>query len=207
MRFIGWMFLAGSLTSASSTIAQEGHKQTDRLIKRADEALRSIGEAKQQLQTTLAIYNSVFKGSGDTRKIYRDLTKAIERTEKRREDVQKKVGEMEVEAHKFFAEWTESLDGIDGAGLRQRSKERLNKTRVRYGEILTEGRRAGADFEPFMGGLRDQVVYLGYDLNPNAIASLQPDAEKLNAQAKSLFAGIDKTQNIISDYIVSLKPE
>ena len=76
----------------SGAFVQEGHKQT--------------------LQTTLAIYNSIFEGSGDTRKIYRDLTKAIEGTEKRREDVRKKVSEMENEAHKFFAEWTESLDKI-----------------------------------------------------------------------------------------------
>ncbi len=58
-----------------------------------------------------------------------------------------------------------------------------------------------------MGGLRDQVVYLGYDLNPSAVSSLEPDAEKLNAQAKSLFTGIDKPESDISDYIVSLKPE
>ena len=207
MHVIGWMVLAGSLASASSAVTQEGHKQTDRLIKRADEALRSIGEAKEQLQTTLAIYNSIFKGGGNTRKIYRDLTKAIEGTEKRREDVRKKVAEMEEEAHKFFAEWTESLDTIGSEGLRQRSKERLDKTRVRYGEILTEGRRAGAELEPFIGGLRDQVVYLGYDLNPNAVSSLDADAEKLNVQAKSLFAGIEKIESDISDYIVSLKPE
>ena len=206
MRTIGWIVLGASLMAVSA-FAQEGHKQTDRLIKRANDTLKSIGETKEQLQTTLAIYNSMFKGSGDTRRIHKDLTKAIENTLKRREDVRKKVAAMENEAHTFFAEWTESLDTISSESLRQRSKERLDATRHRYGKILSEGRRAGADFEPLMGGLRDQVIYLGYDLNPSAVASLESDAAQLNAQAKTLFAGIEKTQKDISDYIVSLKPE
>ena len=44
-------------------------------------------------------------------------------------------------------------------------------------------------------------------MNPSAISSLEADAEKLNVQAKSLFAGIEKTESDISDYIVALKPE
>ena len=113
---------------------------------------------------------------------------------------------MENEAHRFFAKWMESLDEISSESLRERSQARLNETRVRYGEILAEGRGASAMFEPVMGGLRDQVIFLGHDLNPSAIASLKPDAEKLNAQAESLLSGIERTQSKISDYIASLKP-
>ena len=57
---------------------------------------------------------------------------------------------------------------------------------------LEAGRRAGADFDVFMGGLRDQITYLGYDLNPGGIASLAEDAERLNARADSMFARIDE---------------
>ena len=40
MRVIGWMMVAAVLLSIPSTVAQHGHKRTDRLIKRAHEALR-----------------------------------------------------------------------------------------------------------------------------------------------------------------------
>ena len=75
---------------------------------------------------------------------------------------------------------------------RIRSQDRLNKTRVHFGEILSAGRRAGAEFEPFMGALKDQVVYMGYDLNASAVSSLSEDAKNLNAQADKLFARIDE---------------
>lgn len=90
---------------------------------------------------------------------------------------------MEKEAHTFFAEWTQSLDAINNPDLRKRSQDRLNDTRLRYNDILKIGRQAGGEFDAFVGSLRDQYVYLGYDLNPAALASLSGDAKQLNAQA------------------------
>ena len=81
---------------------------------------------------------------------------------------------MEKEAHKFFEEWTKSLEDIADAELQTRARERLNATRLTFSEILESGRQAGASFDVFMGGLRDQITYLGFDLNPGGIAVLAP---------------------------------
>ena len=101
----------------------------------------------------------------------------------------------------------ESLQEITSEDLKKRSQDRLNKTRIYFGEILAAGRSAGAVFNPLMGALEDQVVYLGYDLNASAVASLSEDAKKLNAQADELFASIDHVQKVASEYALSLKPE
>ena len=114
---------------------------------------------------------------------------------------------MEAEAHSFFGEWTQSLQEITSEDLKKRSQDRLNKTRVQFSEILAAGRRAGAVFNPIMGALEDQVVYLGYDLNASAVASLSEDAKKINAQADKLFASIEDVQKVASEYVLSLKPE
>ena len=99
------------------------------------------------------------------------------------------------------------MQEITSEDLKKRRQDRLNKTRVHYGEILTAGRRAGAVFNPLMGALEDQMVYLGYDLNASAVASLSEDAKKLNAQADKLFASIDDVQKVASEYVLSLRPE
>ena len=199
---------AFALAIATTAAAQQGHKETDRLIKKANEAIKEIGVAKTQLETTLDHYNNIMKGgSGDTRKIYKDLTKAIENTDKRALEVTKRIEAMEAEAHAFFGEWTTSLQQISGETLKKRSQARLNETRVAFGQILTAGRRAGAEFDPFIGALKDQVVYLGYDLNPSAVASLAEDAKKLNAQADTLFASIDDVTKSAGEYVLALKPE
>ena len=144
------------LAFGAGAYAQQGHKETDRLIKRAEEMKKDLETATAQGHKTLDYYNTIVKGgAGDTRKIYKDLTKAIEDSEKQAAKVSQRVEEMEAEAHTFFGEWTQSLQQITSEDLKKRSQDRLNKTRVQFGEILAAGRRAGADFDPFMGALKD----------------------------------------------------
>ena len=114
---------------------------------------------------------------------------------------------MEREAHTFFEEWTASLAGINNEDLKKRSQTRLNNTRVSFGEILSADRRAGADFDIFMAALRDQIVYLGYDLNPSAVASLAEDAKKLNAQADTMFTSIDAVTAGIEESMSEIKAQ
>jgi hypothetical protein len=199
--------LAIALTAGAAG-AQEGHKRTDRLIKRAEDTIKEIEATKQQLQKSLILYNSIIDVKAeDPKKTYRDLVKAIEGCEKKVADVGKRVESMELEAHNFFAEWTQSLEQISSADLRKRSQERLNETRVRYGDILRSGRSAGAEFDTFIGEMHDQVVYLGFDLNESAVASLKEDAAKLNEHANVLFKKIDEVVAATTGYINSIRPE
>jgi hypothetical protein len=70
--------------------------------------------------------------------------------------------------------------------------QRLKRTQDRFGELRQTGRQAADLYTPIMKTLQDQVAYLGHDLNAGAVAALKPDADKLNAQAKDLYAAIDK---------------
>jgi hypothetical protein len=72
---------------------------------------------------------------------------------------------------------------------------------------LSAGRRAGADFDLFMATLRDQMVYLGYDLKPGAVASLAEDAKKLNAQADSMSKSIDVVTETINKSVSTIKAQ
>ncbi len=196
------------LAVAANAAAQQGIKQTDRLVKRAEDTMKQIVETKAELQKTLDTYNTLVKGGpGDAKKLYNDLRKATETCDKKREDVRKRSADMESEAHTFFEEWTVSLVDINNEDLKQRSQARLNDTRVSFGEILAAGRHAGADFDVFMATLRDQIVYLGYDLNPSAVASLAEDAKKLNAQADTMFESIDAVTATINKSVSSIKAQ
>lgn len=184
--------------------AQPQVRQTERLVQRAENTVEQIARARTQLQNTLAIYNTLMSGAGDSKELFNDLRKAVDRTDDRRSDVRKRGDDMEKEAHKFFEEWTKSLADIGSAEMRQRAQERLNATRLSFSEILAAGRRAGADFDVFMGGLRDQITYLGYDLNPAGIASLAEDAARVNEQAAALFVSIDEITGTMTQYADSL---
>ena len=194
--------LAGSLAFAQT----EGLERIKILTKRAEDTVKKIEETEKQLQGTLNIYNSIVDSTTtDAKKAYRDLVNAVERCERLAEDTRKNSALMEQEAHNHFAEWTSNLKGISNENLRKRSQDRLNEIRLQYSEILHSGRSARTEFDTFVDALRDQIVYLGYDLNPTAVASLEKDAVKINEQARALFEMIDEVVLSSKDYIQSIQ--
>jgi chromosome segregation ATPase len=210
MRTLETAALSLLLTTGWTTVAgaQAGVKQAENLAKKTEASAKAITEARQQIQKTLDVYNALVEGNvEDTKKAYGNLQKEMDRSDDRVEDVRKRVDEMNVEADKYFADWTTNLDGITSPDLRARSEERLQDARKRYAQILATTGKAGDRFASFMQNLRDQVTYLGHDLNPSALASLKGDATKLNTAAESLFSKIDSAIKEATSYATSLRPQ
>ncbi len=214
-RLAVWVGLAvalvvGLMTAPVDGVRAQGPgvKQTEKLADKANDTVGSIRAAKLQIKDTLVAYNLLVGNKvEDPKKTYKDLQKGIEDTDKKVAEVDKKVAAMQKEADILFADWSSNLANISSEDLRKRSEERMNDTRDRYNGILAAGDKAGAVFNPFIASLKDQVVYLGHDLNPSALASLQPDADKLNKEAEVLFKKIDETVDEASGYITSLTPQ
>ena len=184
----------------------EGVKQTDNLIKKAEELVKETVSAREQLSKTVDTYNAIFaEGVTDVRKAYRDVEGEMKKTEERREQVRTKVDEMKTEADTYFASWSESLQQIGDADLRKRSEARMAETRAQFDGVLAAVGESREAYEPFMTSLKDQWTYLGHDLNANGIASLKPDADKLNQQGKELFKKIDAGMDKANEYIASLR--
>jgi chromosome segregation ATPase len=174
--------------------AQDGVKQTEALVKKGESTLKSIADARAQLDKTLATYNSIIEGKAtDTKAAYKDLEKQVKDCESRSEDVKKQKEAMDVEADKLYTSWTAGLADISSPDLKQRSETRLTQTKDKMSKIGTAGMQARGAYDEFLNGLKDQIKYLGHDLNPSAISSLKGDAAKLNAKAKTMFDKMDGT--------------
>jgi hypothetical protein len=100
------------------------------------------------------------------------------------------VASLSKEADKFFKAWEQDLASISSESLRDKSSARMEDAKKRYaelGEILTS---ASNEFAPVMQNLNDQILYLGRDLSPEAIADLSDEAAELNAQAETATAKV-----------------
>jgi chromosome segregation ATPase len=184
----------------------EGLKRTDNLIKKAEDLVKSAGSAREQIGKTLDTYNAIFASDvKDVRKAYKGVEGEMAKSEKDREQVRMKLEEMKTEAEAYFSGWNASLAQIENVDLRKRSETRMTETRTRFDGVLDSVREARESYEPFMKSLNDQWTYLGHDLNANGIASLKPDAGKLNEQGKELFQKIDSGMTKGNDYIESLR--
>jgi hypothetical protein len=186
----------------------EGVKQVERLVKASGNTVQAIGDTKAQLMKTMDVYNALMADDAtDRKKLYKNLQKEMENTEKRRAKISEEAAKMNAEADALFKEWADSAAAIENPDLRKRSDERLAATKASYAEIGTVGQKAGDLYGPFMKALQDQVTYLGHDLNPGAVASLKPEAAKLNEDSQKLIQSIDETIATANKSIGALRPE
>jgi hypothetical protein len=195
---------SGGLSAAQD----EGVKQVQQLIKRANSTVEKINETKLQLQKTMAAYDTVLApDTKDRRDAYKKLQKEMTNTEKKRAEIAERAKEMNTQADTVFTNWEGSTAGIQDPDLRKRSEERLGQTKTRFAEIRNTGQQASELYAPFLKSLQDQVTFLGNDLNTSAVAALAPDAAKLKAQAEELYAAVDKTTAAANANIAALKPQ
>ena len=197
-----------ALAATAGAQSDEGVKQVERLVKASGNTVKAIGDTKVQLMKTMDVYNSLFADDAENRKkIYNSIQKEMENTEKRRAKIGEEAAKMNAEADALFKDWTNSTAAIESPDLRKRSEERLNATKASYAEIGTAAQKAGDMYGPFMKALQDQITFLGHDLNPDAVASLKPDAAKLNEKADQLIKSIDDTIETANTNIGALRPQ
>ena len=209
-RVRGGMAAVAVLALAATSVAQsnEGVKQIERLVKASGSTVKAIAETKLQLMKTMDVYNALMADDAkDRKKLYKSLQKEMDNTEKRRLKIAEEAAKMNAEADALFAQWGESAAAIENPDLRKRSEERLEATKASYAEIEAVGQKAADLYPPFMKDLQDQITYLGHDLNAAAVASLKPEAGKLNEKAKTLTRSLDDTIATANQKIGALRPQ
>jgi hypothetical protein len=196
-----------SLAATAGAQSDEGVKQVERLVKASGNTVKAVADTKLQLVKTLDIYNALMADDAkDRKKLYNSLQKEMENTEKRRATIGEVAATMSAEADTLFKQWTDSAAAIENADLRKKSEERLAATKASYAEIGTVGQKASDLYGPFMKDLQDQVTFLGHDLNAEAVASLKPEAAKINEAASKLIQSIDDTITTANTNIGALRP-
>ena len=199
---------AAGLATLATAQSNEGVKQVERLVKASGNTVKAIGETKVQLMKTMDVYNALMADDAkDRKKLYKSLQKEMDNTEKRRLKIAEEAAKMNAEADALFAQWGESAAAIENPDLRKRSEERLEATKASYAEIEAVGQKAADLYPPFMKDLQDQITYLGHDLNAAAVASLKPEAGKLNEKAKTLTRSLDDTIATANQKIGALRPQ
>jgi chromosome segregation ATPase len=177
-------------------------------VKASGNTVKAIGETKVQLMKTIDVYNALMADNAkDRKKLYKNLQNEMNNTEKRRAKIDEEAAQMKTEADTLFTQWAESAAAIEKLDLRKRSEERLEATKASYAEIQSVGQKAADLYPPFMKALQDQIAYLGHDLNAEAVASLAPEAAKLNEEAEALTRSLDDTISTANEKIGALRPQ
>ena len=179
--------------AATTTQAQskKSAKQTASLEKAGEASKTAVRDTLGSLGALLTGYNSIINGEAkDNQKAYKKLVGDLKGTEKQIDGVKKQLDALKKEADKFFKAWEQDLASISSESLREKSASRMKDAQQRYASLGETLAAAGKEFAPVMQNLNDQILYLGRDLSPGAIADLEDEAAELNEQAAKATAKV-----------------
>ena len=198
----------GLLLGAGGAGAQgKVQKISKKLIERAEDTRKSIGEAEKQFQKVTDRYGKLVGGKNvkTRRNEHGKVRDELKDLEKRAKDVREKSRDMESEASKFFKEWDKGLDGIKDAELKALSRQSLAESQQGYGQVVAAGRSVADQYDAFVTTLGNQLKYLEVDLSDKAIEKLQSSNQDLRGQAKELESRVGGLKGEISRYVAAMK--
>jgi len=134
---------------------------------------------------------------------YQEFVDSIEASEKQAESLRDVYEPMQDAAEKLFKQWSKDLEEFSSLSMRQRSQSRLLKTRQRYDMIVAAVEPALMSYDQLNQSLRDHALFLGHDLNPEAVTTIEADAEELGKQVEALDAQFDTCLEASQTYTVA----
>jgi hypothetical protein len=171
--------------------SKKSAKQAQSLEKAGESSRAAVKDLLDHLGKLLVGYNSIVNGEAkNTQSAYKKLASDLKGTDKKIEGTKKQLVALNKEADKFFEAWEKDLASITSESLREKSANRMEGAKKRYASIGETLTMASREFAPVVQNLNDQILYLGRDLSPEAVADLQDEAEALNQQAEEVTARV-----------------
>ena len=176
-------------------------------------ALEGIGVEKRNILTdnvgdmrkATAVAQDVFKSAldrymdvvdvkgGDLEKKYGKLNKELEKSEKRARAVNDRIRDVEVVAKDLFKEWQKELKQYESRELRNASAQKLQQSQRHYQDMIKSMKQVAGQMDPVLKVFRDQVLFLKHNLNSQAIAGLDNEKQRVEAQVTALVAGMERS--------------
>lgn len=198
------MMVSGCADTYYGAMEKVGVHKRDIMIDRVENARDAQEEAQEQFQSALEQFNAVVQlQETDLKKAYDKLNAEYEESRDAAENVSLRIDKVEAVAGALFEEWQAELDQYQNAEFRRSSTVKLEKTKVRYREMLTSMHQAEKSMEPVLRIFHDNVLFLKHNLNAQAIGSLKGEFTALKGEIGRLVSqmnqAIEKSNSFIAD--------
>jgi len=188
------LFVAATVFASGSALAYPSKAARDakRLADAGQAAEQSMQGLVDHVRQMLGNYQALRDGNvRDPESAYKRLARELRDARGKLVASDRSVDEVSQKAEAYFAGWESELEGYRSDDLRQKSGERLASMRERYATLVDSLREASDAFIPLFDSLDDQLLFLGRDLSPEAIAAVDPDAEALHREAGDVFDRVE----------------
>ncbi|HPI74957.1 MAG TPA: DUF2959 family protein [bacterium] len=74
-----------------------------------------------------------------------------------------------------FHEWSEEIKQYNSESLKKASQRKYDQAKAKYAELMKALKKAESKLEPALMPLRDQGLFIKYNLNAKAVAGLSDE--------------------------------
>ncbi len=198
--------VAGCQSAYFGAMEKLGIHKRDILVSRVEAAADSQQEAKQEFQDALTQFSSVVEvPPSKLESTYDDLSGAYDDAKAKADEVSERIDSVESVSEALFDEWRGEIDEITNSSLRTSSRRQLERSKVRYQELMAAMRRAEKSMQPVLDTFHDYVLYLKHNLNAQAIASLHGELEGVQANVSALIRDMEASISQARSFIKGMK--
>jgi len=171
-----------------------GKEKRHLLKEQVEKAQSEQQEATEQFKDVLTRIKDMygFEG-GELEEFYNSIKADYEESERRANDVRRRVEKVEEIATDLFNEWKKELQEISSSQLRSESKKSMRATIERYARLQTAMTKAEASMEPVLKRLKDYVLYLKHNLNAQAVGALKGEVDDIEVEVGRLIEDMGKS--------------
>lgn len=201
------LLFAGCESAYYGTLETFGVEKRDIIVDRVEEAQQAQEETKETFADALEAFRAVVDvEGGELEAVYDRLKDELASAESRARSLNGRIDAVEDVADDLFREWQDELEAYTSESLRRSSERLLRDTRRSYDSLIRAMRRAESKVDPVLDAFRDQVRFLKHNLNARAIASLQPELERVEEDVAELIAEMEAAIAEARAFIAGMNP-
>lgn len=196
----------GCKTAYYSAMETVGVQKYDIMVDRIEDVSNVQTAATKQFKDALSLFMEVVDvNNSDLHKLYNKLKKEFENCEKRAREVNDRIAKVESVSKALFKEWKSELKQYSNPELRRSSEAKMKTTQARYHSMMASMKKSAATMDPVLANFRDQVLFLKHNLNSQAIAGIQGEAARVQADVTRLIADMQASINEAESFIRGLE--
>jgi len=189
-----------------SALEKVGVHKRDILVDRIEATSETQEETKEQFQSAYEELASLIKiDDQGLEKKYKKMAKAVEASEDKAEELDKRIKSVDEVARALFAEWKQELSEYQSASLRRTSQQNLDSTQQRYAAIYKKMQVSQQRVEPVLKVLQDNTLYLKHNLNARAVNSLSSEVLVVEDKVALLIRQMEASINESNSFIEAMR--
>jgi uncharacterized protein YhaN len=183
------------------------YKQADKTGAGIAEFRAEIANAKKAVDQTVATLGQVaVTADTNPRKAFEQYSKSLDTLESAAAKAKQRGADMKAQGQAYFQQWEAQLAQIQDPKIKALAQERRAKLQETFDSIRKYTEPLKAQFDPWLGHLKDLRTYLGSDLTVTGVDAAKPMFNKAQTEGLQVQQSMDALVAELNTVAATLTP-